>query len=231
MSNDMKLIMEGWRRVLKEYDTGVGDFMPGPDGESVASLIQSAPGVYQSMRDFREAGSWWWTLINLFDITGFTVWPEVEDTWNEYLEWYNLQDSDPNKDPETGRTLFASFVFMTVAAIPMVDISGTLARAIGLELTEGFFKSIAKEIGFLIALGPAIKNIPVKLPSGGWTDLHDGLMRLQREIDKVLDRVRHDREIQRLPLGGQKGSSKRYDTFDKKKRAVDPDYYPPQNKD
>ena len=234
----MKLIMEGWRRVIKEYDTGVGAFMPGPDGDSIASLTQGKVnaliksvrerGAYQTMKDMREGGEWWWTLINFLDFTGVTDWPEVEDAWNEYMEWYNLQDSDPEKKPEIGRTLFASFVFQTVAAIPMVDQSVYLARLLGLKLTEGFLKSIAKEIGFLIALGPTAEYfIPTYGPKG-IANLHDGLMDFQREIDKLLDNLRHRKDIQRLPLGGQKGSSKEYDTFDKKKKAADPDYYPPQ---
>ena len=235
----MKLIMEGWRRVLKEsFDPAFGDFMAGPDGDSVASLTQGKVnaliksvrerGAYQTMRDMHEAGEWWWTLMTFFDFTGVSDWPQVEDAWNEYMEWYNLQDSDPNKKPEIGRSLFASFVFQTVAAIPMIDVSVYLARAIGLKLTEGFFKSIAEEIGFLIALGPTAEYfIPTYGPKG-IANLHDGLMDFQREIDKLLDDLRHKKDIQRLPLGGQKGSSKEYDTFDKKQKAADPDYYPPQ---
>ena len=231
MSNDMKLIMEEWRKVLLEITQDIID-----DPESAArqtSPKQMTPeraeqliskigklSAYRKMKDWRNSGSIWWDVVNFIDITGVTDWPEVEEAWNEYMDWYNLQDSDPNKDPKKGDELFGTFVFSVMAAIPMVDVVPYLARAIGLKATEGFLKGIAKELGLLF-------GTPLFLSIFG---ANDKVIQFQKEVDKYLDYYRHGKQIQRLPLGKQKGSSKRYSTFDRKKRAMDPEYYPAQKK-
>tara|TARA_R110002110_G_scaffold219724_1_gene433694 strand:+ start:43 stop:798 length:756 start_codon:yes stop_codon:yes gene_type:complete len=248
MSKDMKLIMEGWRKLISEVsarDT------PGDIDTNLADLvkrtIQSQPkplkrtGLYQDWKEYRkfadEAGGWWWGLrwaVDLVDPTGITDWPDVEDAWDQYMGWYNLQDSDPNKDPEIGDQLFVHFVFMVVLAIPGVDLFSELSKRIGLKLTQGFFKSVLYELGSMLAIYVAVSDIPSKIgdfvglsiPSG--TEFHRRVLQAQKWAEDMRDVIRHGEKKQRLPLGGQKGSSKKYDTFDAKKSALDPEYYPAQ---
>jgi hypothetical protein len=252
MSKDMKLIMEAWNSYVNEQFATRAMMAQGQASadiaQAAAETIKTAPGtLYQGWKEKRgewsEEGGWWLALrwaIDLLDPTGITDWPDVEEAWDRYMEWYNLQDSDPNKDPEIGNQLFVHFVFMVVLAIPGVDLFSELSKRIGLKLTQGFFKSVLLELGAMLGIYVAVSEIPSKTskflgfdgprPVSG-TDIHQLALQAQKWYDENSDLVKHGEKKTRLPLGGQKGSSKRYDTFDKKKRAVDPDYYPPQNKD
>jgi hypothetical protein len=246
MSKDMKLIMEAWNSYVNERIDLVSPTMePGVSSRGIAQAtadtIETAPaGIYQNWKkkrgEWSEEGGWWLALrwlIDLGDPTGITDWPDVEDAWDRYMEWYNLQDSDPNKyqlDPELGDRLFVHFVFMTVLAIPGVDLFSELSKRIGLNLTQGFFKSLLQELGAMLGIYIAISDIPSKLmpgvPSG--IEIHRRALQAQRWYDGVSDILKHGEKKTRLPLGGQKGSSKKYDTFDKKKTAEEPEYYPAQ---
>lgn len=233
MNNDMKLIMEAWRDVIQERIDLVSPTME-PNvsskdiAQAVADTIQNAPvGIYQNWKkkrgEWSEEGGWWlafrW-LVDLADTTGITDWPDVEDAWDRYMEWYNLQDSDPNKDPEIGDQLFVEFVFMVVLAIPGVDLFPQMVEKIGLVLAKGFFKTILEELGGVFLIYGGTKMLG--------TDIHQRALQAQKWYDDMRDVIKHGEKKTRLPLGGQKGSSKKYDTFNKKKRAVDPEYYPAQ---
>tara|TARA_R100000152_G_C6714981_1_gene141906 strand:+ start:44 stop:805 length:762 start_codon:yes stop_codon:yes gene_type:complete len=253
MNNDMKLIMEAWNSYVNERIDLVSPTMePGVSSRDIsqaaADTIETAPaGIYQNWKkkrgEWSEEGGWWLALrwlIDLGDPTGITDWPDVEDAWDRYMEWYNLQDSDPNKNPEIGNNLFVHFVFTVVLAIPGIDLFSELSKRIGLKLTQGFFKSVLLELGAMLGIYAAVSDFPSNIakilgydgsyPVSG-TDIHQLSLKAQKWYDDMSDVVKHGEKKTRLPLGGQKGSSKEYDTFDKKKKAVDPDYYPPQNKD
>ncbi len=112
MSNDMKLIMEEWRRTLKEFDPGFGDFMPGPDGESVASLIQQADRE-QVADIFAEIGEF---VLQILDPTGVSSWDDLEESWNKYT-----QELDLNNPVSVKTFVDASMVlFDAIDSIPVV---------------------------------------------------------------------------------------------------------------
>lgn len=108
----MKLIMEEWRRTLKEFDPGFGDFMPGPDGESVASLMQQAD-MDQVADIFAEVGKF---VLQILDPTGVSSWDDLEDSWNKYTQELDLED------PVSVKTFVnASMVlFDAIDSIPIV---------------------------------------------------------------------------------------------------------------
>ena len=149
MNNDMKLIMEAWRKVVNERTGDPTLFALGKQGQS-AETAKLPPKLdvspYDAIKTLEKEGGFWWFVINAVDITGVTAWPYVERSWNDYMEWYMLDDDDERKDKEVGSFLFAQFVLSVVLAIPMVDLIPKLMAKIGYEASEGFIKSILKEL-------------------------------------------------------------------------------------
>ena len=149
----MKLIMEGWRRVLKEYDPyplNLGQV----DADSMTSDFGEVWDDFFRWYDSQE--TWLRFIVDLFvPIAGDAVdiRQAVED-WEKWEEWYNLDESDPMKYPDpkafggraailpTGEELFVNAVVSIILAIPI--LSDVLGFAAALKI----FKKIKKAMGF-----------------------------------------------------------------------------------
>jgi hypothetical protein len=160
-NNDMELIMEAWRKAVNERTGDPTLFARGRQSQSpeTAKLPPKSelPNVYDAIKTLEKEGGFWWFVINAVDITGVTAWPYVERSWNDYMEWYMLDDDDERKDKGVGSFLFAQFVLSVVLAIPMVDLIPKLMAKIGYEASEGLIKGILKELAtaFTIFSGSA----------------------------------------------------------------------------
>lgn len=103
MSNDMKLIMEEWRRSISEIglqDVGLGSYDP-------VRIDRPAP----------PASTPFWVLLGrVLDPTGISSWEDLADSWRRYTT--NLDLDDPDFWGDFGRFLEVSLNL--VDSIPVV---------------------------------------------------------------------------------------------------------------
>jgi hypothetical protein len=207
MSKDMKLIMEAWRKAVDERIDDPALFARGRQSQSpeTAKLPPEGPSPYDAIKTLEKEGGFWWFVINTVDITGVTAWPYVERSWNDYMEWYMLDDDDERKEEWLGSFLFAQFVLSVVLAIPMVDLIPKLMAKIGYEASEGLIKGILKELAtaFTIFSGSVIGKRGERLTQSDRYDKYrhgDALNKarekkeqLEKELEK-LQRIEKDKK-------------------------------------
>ena len=134
----MKLIMEAWNSYLNEQIQLVSPTMEpnvssGDIAQAAAASADAIPMILKNLENwYNEQNDLVRILIDLIDPTGLTDWPDARDKFNQYLDWYLLEDEDPEKDPIKGAFLFVNAVFALIMAVPLVDLIGVIG--VGLKV-------------------------------------------------------------------------------------------------
>ena len=150
MSNDMKLIMEAWRKTLSEV--GYQDVGPGSsptydsDGNPIYTMLKYPKWL--------EIGVYW--AARILDPTGIMSWEDLVASWNKYITAIENQE-----DPFTLKNMKTNFenafyvALNAVDSIPVVAFAAKPAtvpleaargmRAISSELTTAGFPKLAAE--------------------------------------------------------------------------------------
>lgn len=114
--NDMKFIMEWWRKTINEYDTGIGDFYPGPDGESTYSMARSS----EWYRDWEKF------MIDIADPTGVAAYNDLAESWNDYINAAADEKTAAWKNFING----FSVVLNAIDSVPFINLVAKPAKAI-----------------------------------------------------------------------------------------------------
>jgi hypothetical protein len=164
-NNDMKLIMEEWRRTISEIgpqDVGPGS-MPSFDssGNRIPDSAEATEVDFGKVWDdffkwYDSQETWLRFIVDLFvPLAGDAVdiRQAVED-WEKWEEWYNLDATDPRKYPDpkqfggraailpTGEELFVNAIVSIILAIPI------LSEVLGFAAAFKIFRKIKKAMKF-----------------------------------------------------------------------------------
>jgi len=222
--NDMKLIMEEWRKSMQERVDLVSPSMT-PDistKDVAAARAQAAePNYYERLKKFRKDNEDsflnWWTLVDFLDPTGITDYPAVGEAYDRYMEWYDLPPGHINKTEEEGSARFAEFVINVIFAVPAVDLVGALATGGASVVASGAkaaLKDFLKEVAVIATVYLGAAN----------TDFHSKLIEIEELISKLEDmnRFKGRRKVGVDP--SKKGG------FEAIQQLPNAEYFPPQKK-
>ena len=144
MSNDMKFIMEGWRKSLKEYDTGVGDFYTDEEGDSVYSL--ALQGGLDELNMF---------LAQVLDPTGISAWEDLSKSIDEFNAALDKQE-DSSTLESMKENLINGF-FVALNAVDSIPLAGYAVPSV--KVLRGARKAFRKLTRKLVKIDPKLAKI------------------------------------------------------------------------
>jgi hypothetical protein len=131
MSNDMKLIMEEWRKTLSEITPGIID-----DPESASKQASYGPDDWLT----KAVG----LFLEMVDPIGITAWDDFEEALDNFNKFYGQElDLDKDSDMLSVESLqkFEVALFLLMTAIDSIPLVALLAKPF--KIINAAYKSLA----------------------------------------------------------------------------------------
>ena len=144
MSSDMKLIMEEWRKSLKEYDTGVGDFYVPDDGKS--SYAMALEGGLDEFNRF---------LLQVLDPTGISAWKDLSNSIDEFNAALDRQEDSFTL--ESMQENIKNGFFVALKAVDSIPLAGDAIPSV--KVLRGARKAFRKLTRKLVKIDPKLAKI------------------------------------------------------------------------
>jgi len=154
-NNDMKLIMEEWRRIISEAPPeiiGTGSDVDAAARQAVAvqksdNVVKKVAKSYADSLSFREhmrvleiSAEIMYVVAQIIDPTGITGWSELKNAWKEYVQKFNFDDIFDRQN-------IANAAIVVLNTIDVVPVVGLFATPLTYSTTMMSFAKRLAELG------------------------------------------------------------------------------------